>query len=154
MASLEYLSNCLTKMAAVLEQYQARCQGTEIELNLPNANAENYPTLTFSPDFLAAQQQHFQTTASSEPIKYLFSTMSEHSLGKIDLILIDNSKNSKKPLGDSNLRKMRKLLPEIPKKQIAERIQFLIAQGRIIDYAKEMNEVSKVILPNEKNIQQ
>lgn len=142
MKSVGYLSESLQKMMIILEEYQAQFQGMAIDINTTKKTKNDFPTFRFNESFIKEQQEKPHPVSNSRQPKVTYSNqeIAEKPPDFLDNLLISHSHNTKKPLGDSFLRKMRKIFVDIPKRDIAIRIQKLINEGKIIDYSAELDQ--------------
>lgn len=150
MKSVEFLSESLQKITIILEEYQAQFQGMAIDINTTKNTKNDFPSFRFNESFLKEQQEKPHPTNNSRQPKVTYTNqeIADKPPDFLDNLLISYSHNTKKPLGDSFLRKMRKILVDIPKREIGIKIQRLINEGKIIDFSAELEAASKANLNN------
>ncbi|OHS99914.1 hypothetical protein TRFO_08239 [Tritrichomonas foetus] len=144
MKSLQDLSDSMQLLKQALEEFQASCQGVLMELDNPQ-NCQYYPVIQLSEKFIHDQQirMHSSSNRREPSIIYTKDDLATKPAEFLDERIIEFSQNSKKPLGDSNLRKLRKIFVDIPRQELSRHIQRLIVAGKIIDQSNEVPDVPK-----------
>lgn len=140
------LKELLNESAKIVEEFQAQCILMATEFNeLANGNYTSdfdYPTFTNE----VKRIRYFATTVKKEvsSIDQIFKDVEVNEGNSyIDSLLVEMAKRTRKPLGQSFMKKVRHTFPETPYKNIRARIIHLIAEGKIIDYSELDTEKPK-----------
>lgn len=140
------LKELLNESAMIVEEFQAQCilMANEFsELAKGNFTSDyDYPTFTNE----VKKILYFPTTVTKEvsSIDQIFKDVEVNEGDSyIDSLLIEMAKRTRKPLGQSFMKKVRHTFPKTPYRNIQARIVRLISEGKIIDYSENDTEKPK-----------
>lgn len=135
------LKELLDDSAKVIEEYQAQCflMASEFKELAKGNMTYTYDYPTFKNEIKRIRYTSNTVKKEVTNINQILFNEDENSKGYsyIDSFLIEMAKRTRKPLGQSFMKKVRRTFPATPYKNIRIRIIKLISEGKIIDYTEE-----------------
>ena len=136
------LKELLNESASIIEEFQAQCilMASEFEQISKGNFISDYDYPTFMNEVKTIR--YFSTTVkkeSSDVSQVIQDIEPKEGDTYFDSLLIEMAKRTRKPLGQSFMKKTRHTFPATPYKNIRARIVHLIAEGKIIDYSEQDN---------------